>query len=241
MPTHCTTDENGNPKVEYVDGASWVDKWSEDEEGHSIYYLNANSFQLNPSDGMPWYMITDWTSGFGHAHFAGEEFSSVAAQYGNFESDASDNFMYATNREEADFDLYQANIDSYVERINNWEKELTTLAMPPGQDGSEYFGHKIEDNLWRPINSTNSGLDGWLEMHSSWVRIKDGATFEAGSTLEGDFQISYVALESNSRIVVKGAFAIESLKEDPWAYPVLENDKRDENSTDFCGGAELGE
>ena len=100
---------------------------------------------------------------------------------------------------------------------------------------------KIEDNLWRPINSTNNGLDGWLEMHSSWVRIKDGATFEVGSSVEGDFQIAYQALESNSRIVVKGSFAIEALKEDPWAYPILEEDKRAENGTEFCGGTELGE
>jgi hypothetical protein len=241
MPTHCTTDENGDPKVEYVDGASWLDEWSKDEDGYNIYYLNAGSYQLNPSDGSPWYNITDWSSGFGHARFAGEEFSSVPPAFGNYENDEGDGFMYASNRTEPDYDQYAETIATITERSDGWSQEITTTSMPPGEDGSVYFSHKIEDNLWRPINSTNTGLDGWLEMHSSWVRIKDTATFVEGSPVEGDFQISYQALESNSRVIVKGSFSIEALKSDPWAYPILEDQKRLENGTEFCGGTELGE
>ena len=33
---------------------------------------------------------------------------------------------------------------------------------------------------------------------------------------------------------------IRYLNEDPWAYPVLEDQKRTESDTTFCGGAELG-
>ena len=33
-PTLCTTDAEGNPKVEYLDGSDWVDRWSENEEGY---------------------------------------------------------------------------------------------------------------------------------------------------------------------------------------------------------------
>ena len=241
MPTRCTTDENGVAKVEYVDGASWLDEWSVDEDGYTIYYLNAGAYQYNPADATPWYTVTDWSAGFGHARFAGEEFTSVPPAYGNYENDESDGFMYATNRTEPDYDQYQAAIDVLSERVDKWEKEITQTAMPPGQDGSAYFSHKIEDNLWRPINSTNTGFDGWLEMHSSWVRIKNGATFEVGSSVEGDFQIFYQAVESNSRIVVKGSFVIDAIKEDPWAYPVMEEVKREENGTVFCGGAQLGE
>ena len=37
MPTHCTTDENGNAKVEYVDGSNWLEQWSANEDGYNIY------------------------------------------------------------------------------------------------------------------------------------------------------------------------------------------------------------
>ena len=50
----------------------------------------------------------------------------------------------------------------------------------------------------------------------------------------------YNAEESNSQLLVTGAFKIENLNEDPWAYPVLEDQKRAEYDTTFCGGAELG-
>ena len=36
-------------------------------------------------------------------------------------------------------------------------------------------------------------------------------------------------------------FKIENLKEDPWAYPLFEVGKREENESPYCGGAELGE
>ncbi|MEC7987745.1 MAG: hypothetical protein VX278_21430 [Myxococcota bacterium] len=239
QPTHCTTDEDGNAKVEYVDGADWLSQWSEDEDGYTIYYLNAGSYQLDPSDATPWYTITDWSAGFGYARFAGEEFTSIATAYGNYDNDEADNFMYASNRSEPDYDAYNATIATLNESSERWEAEMTQTAMA-SLDGTPYFEHKVEDNLWRPINSTNTGFDGWFEIHSSWVRIKDGATFEVDSPLEGDFQIAYQALESNSRILVRGSFSIEALREDPWAYPILENDKRLENETDFCGGATLG-
>jgi hypothetical protein len=51
----------------------------------------------------------------------------------------------------------------------------------------------------------------------------------------------YTASESNSQLLVSGSFTIEDLKEDPWSYPIMEDYKRAENGTDFCGGAALGE
>ena len=108
-------------------------------------------------------------------------------------------------------------------------------------NGTAAFEHKIEDNLWRPINNTNSGLDGWSEMHTSWVRIADGSEIVKGGTVSGDFQILYQALESNSRVMVKGSFEITDLKEDPWSYPELEPQKRDEFDAEFCDGDTLSE
>jgi hypothetical protein len=40
---------------------------------------------------------------------------------------------------------------------------------------------------------------------------------------------------------VRGSFSIESLREDTWGYEYLEERMREENETDYCGGAELSE
>ena len=239
-PTTCTTDSDGNAKVEYVDGAEWVEKWSEDEEGYSIYYLNAGAYQLNPTDSDDyWYLHNEWNSGFGMARFAGEEFNVIPTWYGNYDNDPNAGFMYAGNRQDPD----QASMESQIATLNEnsvkWATEMANAGAMLGD--APAFEHKIEDNLWRPINSTNGGLDGWAELHSSWVRIADGSTVEPGGSVSGDLQIAYQALESNSRILVKTSFSIENLKEDPWAYPFFEELKREENGSPYCGGAELGE
>ena len=78
QPTRCVSDLDGNPKVEFVDGADWLTQWSKDEDEYTIYYLNAGSYQANPNNPDDlWFLVTDWLSGFGHAQFAGEEFNSI--------------------------------------------------------------------------------------------------------------------------------------------------------------------
>jgi hypothetical protein len=292
-PRMCTTDSNNNPKVEYVDGSDWVSRWSESEDGHKIYYLNAGAYQLNPSDSDDyWYLINDWNSGFGIARFAGEEYASVPTWYGNYENDTS-GFMYASNRKDIDLETYNSQIygdegtdysevplndrpfqhrfDTWSQELNNFSYELgkasdTTCAADSECGENQYcrlptpliedsegvvtengtcrdyqFSHKTEDNLWRPVNSTNGGIDGWAEMNSSWVRIKETSNIEKGGTVSGDFQIVYQAMESSSRLMVKGSFKIDNLREDPWAYSFFEEDKRTENEANFCGNATLGE
>jgi hypothetical protein len=259
QPVECTTGLDGEPSIQYVDGSDWVTRWSEDEEGHSIYYMNAGTYQINPSDSEDyWFMVTDWLSGFGQAKFAGEEFSSVPGYYGNYDNDPAAHFMFANNRTDPDMDAYAASVANLISTttedsegltgeddeggeggeattVYSWENEIAVVG------GAEGFTHKIESNDWRPINSTNRGIDGWAELHSSWVRISDSSDISDGGTVEGDFQIFYQALESNSRMLVKGSFKIADLQEDRWAYPVLEPIKRDEYSTPFCGGESLGE
>ena len=102
---------------------------------------------------------------------------------------------------------------------------------------SSGFTHKVESNDWRPVNTSHFGLDGWAEVHSSWVRIKKGSEFVNGGRVEGDYQVFYTALESNSRLLVKGSFVVESLREDTFSYNFFEDQKRDQYDTEFCGGA----
>lgn len=240
-PVICTTNNDGEPQVEWVDGSDWVYQWSLDEEGHSIYYLNAGSYQINPSDTDDyWFLTTDWNSGFGHAKFSAEDFNAVPTNYGNYDEDGGgDDFMFIENRNGPDYDAYDSAVENLVSSAETWGNELASYAGASA--GNTTFTHKVESNDWRPINPSNAGLDGWAEVHSSWVRISNDSEIVDGGTVKGDFQIMYTAEESNSQLLVTGAFEIEELKADAWAYPFLEDDKRTEYGTSFCGGATLGE
>ena len=43
--------------------------------------------------------------------------------------------------------------------------------------------------------------------------------------------------EAGSRLLVRGAFEINELEMDRWGYDILEDVKREENGTPYCGGA----
>jgi hypothetical protein len=116
----------------------------------------------------------------------------------------------------------------------SWQDEMIVMAGA-AIDGDAKFENKIEDNTWRPIDETITGLDGWMEVHSSWVRIKNGSKVQEGGMVEGDFQVFYDGAESSSRVLVRGEFKVKDLREDKWGYEVLEDVKRDENDTPFCG------
>ena len=78
-----------------------------------------------------------------------------------------------------------------------------------------------------------------MEVHSSWVRLDAGQTIAEGERVKGDFQILFEGDEGGSRVLVNGEFDIEALREDRWGYEILEDAKRKENGTEFCGGATL--
>ena len=241
QPVQCTTNDYNEPQVEFVDGSDWVTQWSADEEGHKIYYLNAGAYQVNPSDSQDyWFLTTDWLSGYGAAKFSAEDFNSVPAHYGNYdENGGGPNFMLVESRTAPNYTAYNNAIADLEDQSLIWAKELT-LAAGANANGEPHYQQKVEGNFWRPIDTANAGLDGWAEVHSSWVRISDASEVVRGGTVEGDFQIMYNAEESNSQLLVTGKFKIEDLIEDPWSYPVLEDQKRTEYGTAFCGGAELG-
>jgi len=243
-PITCTADDSGDAVVEYVDGASWVSQWSADEDGYSIYYLNAGSYQVNPSDSDTWwYFTSEWNSGYGFSKFAAEELSSHPGDYGNYdENGEGDNFQGVTDREDPES---EENIDAYVEMLaelevaaEGWEAEVYDVAGARA-NGEPAFTHKIEDNLWRPINTQTHGLDGWAGLHSSWVRIANSSNITEGGKVSGDFQILYDGTESGSRYLVTGTFEIPELEADKWVYPVLDEVKRAENGTQYCGGAAM--
>lgn len=250
-PVDCVEEASGSPVIEYVDGAPWVDEWSADEDGYRIFYVNAGSYQLNPSDTDDyWFLTTDWNSGYGSAKFAAEEFASIPGSYGDYDHIElyengtypplmanTSHFLGVDDREKPDMAQYAAYADALATQADTWAVEMSETLGATQDDWS--FTHKTESNDWREIDASNAGIDGWMEMHASWIRVKGNPSFELGTAVEGDFQLLYQGLESGSRLIVKGTFKVDSLREDPWAYPFLEDEKREENKTPFCGGTAM--
>jgi hypothetical protein len=237
-PVECITNEEGVAEVRGVDGGDWLGNWSdgEDDSGHTVYYLNAGAQQVN--GGENWFLTTDWLAGFGHANFIGEEMYSEPPAYGNYDnelftlSDDTPSFLSIPDRNDLNVDAQPGWADVLRSYADLWEREMVEGAGAYASDTR--FEHRVEDNLWRAPDETVGGLDGWMELHSSWVRVKDGAKFEKGGTAEGDFQILFGGAETSSRMLVKGTFKVDKMREDRWAYPVLEDELREQNGTPFC-------
>ena len=283
-PTLCLSDGDGS-SIQPVDG-DWIEEWSTDEDGSRIYYLNAGGFQVNQaasdSNNTFWYNITDWSSGFGFANYAGEEFYSVPGGFGNYNVDGDGNanwrgqaytfadvgeagFLALTETEHSslgdyaeengldlplDPDAFQAAAesiglwDTIVERrelltaeADLWQQELRIAGAASGDcnDGGLCYETKVEDNAWRSVDATLSGLDGWMEMHSSWVRFDAGSKLEVGGSASGDYQVLFRGELTQSVILVKGTFNIEEIKEDRWSYGFLEDEKRADKDDDHQG------
>jgi len=232
-PVRCDSNETGGAEIVQIGGNNWVEEWSADEDGHSIYYINAGAYQTPDQGDTYWYFPRHWSSGFGYSKFIGEEFLSMPPVILNTLSSVSEELDYPDVNDDGVPDEQAANIaQEYVtadidrsEWVNNagaytsdWELDI-----------------KVEDNLWRPLDTVPSGLDGWTERNYSWVRIADGSDIKEGGKVSGDFQLMLTGLESNSRMIVRGEFKVDELRIDKWAYPVLEEEKRaEENGSEFC-------
>lgn len=239
-PEACLSTEGGGAEIVPVHGSSWVEEWSADEDGHDIFYINAGAFHSPDGGDTLWYYPSDWTAGFGYSKFIGEEFLSVQPDVRRSLSQIN---------EDEDGDGIPDYIDNDVNGIPDEQEqsvdiELAAAALDRAEwveNAGAYFGNewqmdvKVEDNLWRPIDSIQSGLDGWTERNYSWVRIKSGSEVKVGGKVTGDFQVVLSGLESNSRMVVRGEFTIDELREDKWAYSFLEDDLREsEQGEKFC-------
>lgn len=131
-------------------------------------------------------------------------------------------------------DEYRAAIATELETVTaGWSQEMTEIYK------ADQIDFKIEDNAWRPVDDSSAGIDGWVEVAASWVRIKEGSTIEPGGSAEGDFQIFFEASQSSSHLLIHGTFKIDKIQEDKWAYEVLEEEKREESGVEYCGGAAM--
>lgn len=264
-PTECIEDESGAAVAQDVDGASWVEKWSEDEDGYAIYYLNAGATQINPGNQEDyWYLTSEWLSGYGAGRFGSDDLGSIPSAYSwtdPFANIAEYNsasrkykctegsmlrLFYPGSYFEATSDSdgnacesssggsYDAIVTDINESAATWMSELNDV-MGAQIDGAPAFAMKVEDNSWRESDDVAVGLDNWVEVHSSWVRVKDGSNIEVGGSAEGDFQILYQASESASYVLVTGSWKVDDIKEDKWGYNELEEDLIAASGSSYCG------
>lgn len=143
-------------------------------------------------------------------------------------------------------EFYDGAYTCHVQDSDAFGREISHLAMQGVSIDSELegdpgFSHKTESNTWRPIDDRDSGLDGWAEISSSWVRISEGSTLEVGGSASGDFQIMMQGFESSSWMVIEGSFNVDKIRKDAWAYPDLEEIKREESGEAYCGGDTVGD
>jgi len=217
-----------------LDYGDTLEQWSTDEDGYTIYYLNAGAYQEEPAGEDPdiWSLPQEWRAGYGHAKFAAEEFDALPTLFGSAVTgtDDSQTSYLGLNYDDPDQEEVQRKIDAWYETAGLWAQELSLYGFLDW-DG---FGVKIEDNQWRPVDLATSGLDNWLELNTSWVRIKEGADFSIGGQVEGDYQIYFLGRESGSSLVVKGSFKTTNIREDKWGYEVLEDVKFEQNGTEAC-------
>ena len=229
-PSTCQQDADGNAVDTLVDGADWVEEWSVDEGGQYIYYLNSGTYQLNPNDSEDYWVFPDnWLSGFSTTKFAAEEFNSVPSLWGEYDSGTPNNWYVSLDSDEPDWTEYDATV-AYVEDLaDSWASELEDQGLT-----SQDFQLRVVDNSWRAPDGSAAGIDGWVSMEHSWVRLNTHEAIEAGDSVSGDFQIFFQAIESGSYMLASGSFEVPEIREDNWGYPVIEDQKREENNTPDC-------
>jgi len=227
-------EEDGGAPIPFVlNYGEVLEEWSTDEDGYTIYYLNAGAYQVEPSSegGSIWSLPQEWRAGYGHAKFAAEEFDSLPTLFGDAVIDADDyqSSYVGTPYDDPSDASFERKLEQWVETAGLWSQELVSHGMI-----NEEFSVKLEDNAWRPVDIPTAGLDNWIELNTSWVRIKDGADFAVDGQVEGDYQIYFLGRESSSSLVVRGSFKTTNIREDRWGYSNLEDDKFEENGNEAC-------
>jgi hypothetical protein len=257
QPTECVGD-SGNVSLENLDG-DWLDNWSRDVDG-SMYFLNAGSYQFNPNNmDDTWSLPQDWLAGFSRGKFAEEDmygrssrYGSPAA-YGEYETlgdlfgqqfVTQDDLFYiafAANEDPStrdsdgdgttDFQDMKVEIDAIAADIT---AELGDLKFNVDQVGFDYLP-STHINDWRPSDGLASGLDGWGELHYSWVHLDSTSNVEVGGSANGEFQLILDAAESQSRVLIAGEFHIDVIEAEKWGAYDIEAIKLEENQAIICG------
>ncbi len=262
QPTECRQDENGDPVLRDVNNGDWVENWTNDVGGEgSMFYLNAGAYQFNPSNTDDvWIFPNEWSAGFGVAKFSEEDVYARSVRYGSpaayagYELDESGisgrDLFYAGLEEGTDpatDPSYQELIeevaggDSNVpeEKAECSELDATGISREVECEFANFgveIDTRVHTNEWRLPDGSEAGLDGWVELHYNWVHFdQTREELAIGEAASGEFHLLLDAVESQSRVLVKGTFDVEKIRKDHAAVQDLTADKLEEYGTEFCG------
>lgn len=253
QPQECVGDGD-NVSAEDVDG-NWLENWSRetpDDKGGTMYFLNTGAYQFNPSDlEDAWFLPQDWLAGYAEAKFAEEDFFVRGARYGDpvayseYEAlgdlfgqvfvTVEDLFYIALG---ADDDPATADLDE--DGVPDYEEMAEQVGDVITQTETEYALLEYEAtpvshlNDWRPPDGLADGLDGWGELHYNWVRIDDGSKLEVDGNASGEFHLLLTAIDSQSRVLIRGEFNVDKIKKERWGTKDVEAEKLEENGTVLC-------
>ena len=184
----------------------------------------------------PHFLIGDGEGYIGDIDYTGDGKPDLAIGHGEFDNDNPEHVQYHEAFVQAVEDLTHGGEYDDSSPLT-YDQEIAEVAGAEYTDGTE-FVHRVEGNLWRPVDNTHTGIDGWAEVHSSWVIIDSGSDLSEGGSASGSFQILFDGAESSSAFLIHGTFETDKIKKDHWGYPDLQEDLRDAHDMPFCDGLE---
>ncbi|MCB9665839.1 MAG: hypothetical protein H6732_17150 [Alphaproteobacteria bacterium] len=255
-----------------VDGSPWLDEWSRTANGlpnnGTLFYLNANAFQLDPRDrSVRWNLPREWRAGYATARFADDSFVARATRFGlpSTYIQVADaivvvgelvpaNSLFFCELQEGDDpesspclqdQIFGATGSNVKDRLDSIAGEVATELqrygaraskdLPGGGNGIPSLRPQTHDNFWRQPDAEFEGLDGWQELHYSWIWFAPGSELEEGGRASGQFSILFDGQSTTSRMLVRGSFTVESWVRDFWTTAYLPIEKLEENGTEVCG------
>lgn len=224
-----------------VDG-SWLEGWSANDSGSTVWHLNDSSYQINPNNFNDyWSFPTDWSAGSSFARFGEEVIYHQGVQYAQYSGESLDGPLYypyiKSGTVETDLPFPDGTIDEWATAIDD---ELTTRddIRTLGQAKDFTTEYRVHSNSWRPVDDLEPGLDGWVEVVLGYVTIEGftpGDKIEAGdANLKGTFQLYMTATDTPSRLLINGEFNITHITQINSYSPSLEEEKREEYGTPAC-------
>jgi len=241
QPKKCVQSEEGSTVMEPVDGL-WLENWSADVDAGTLYYLNSAAYQFNPSElDEVWGLPNEWFAGFATAKFGPEEFYLRGVRYGEpsfysrFEAEevtepSPDELFYQAMNAGVDpttSTAFQSLIADVEEISEQTTAELALVELPAVRT-------KVHTNEWRAPDGRAAGLDSWVELHYNWVRMDASSTLVVGASASGEFNLTFDAAESQSRLFIQGSFVVDEIKADRWVTDDIQAIKLEENGTVLC-------
>lgn len=246
QPQACV-DGEGESQWSQIDDGSWLEHWSTGESG-TLWHLTAGSYQLNPRATESydyWIFPREWSAGYSFSRFGDEEFTGRATDYLDPLYVPIYHGTYGNSGGTLPYDNAYADWLAEVDTALAESNELATLGK-----SSFPIVYKLEDNAWRWEDETDTdgdgaaddptaaGLEDWIGVSTSWVRIDNPDAIQLDNTepVTGDFQIYLETASASSKALVSGSFSITKIREDVWGYdPTLEEIKAEDNGTPECG------